>query len=524
MSVVDTLGKEVLVFDGATGTMLQALGLPAGHCPDAWCLERPDLVASVHKRYGEAGAQIVETNTFGATPVRLSRYGLQDRAGDINVAAVRIAREAMEGRTLVAGSMGPLGVLVDPLGDFSFDAAYNEFATQARAFREARPDFIIIETVGDLNEMRAAILACKDHAPGVRIIAQMTMSANGRTFTGTDPETAGLVLQSLGADIIGFNCSVGPETLVSAVERIHRVARVPVSVQPNAGMPVLQPDGKTAFPMGPEEFASYGPGLVAAGASIVGGCCGTTPEHIRCLRRAVEGLRPGREVGPLGRAFGLASRTGSLFINPGQPAAPVFIGGRIDPSRRDDIAADMREGGFSLVKKEAKEQVTAGAQVIAVSSSGPGLDEAAAMERAVRTVQRTVRVPVCLRSSSAAALEAGLKAFVGKALVGPFTLEKRTAESVLPVARRYGAAVIGLTIDEKGAPSPSRRLLETARRLVDTAAQHGIPSWDVVIEPAITSEESVNELGMIERELGCLTCRGVFAGLDMAVITPETAT
>jgi len=546
MNLGKRLEEEVLVFDGATGTMLQGLGLPAGHCPDAWCLEEPAMVASVHERYVEAGAQIVETNTFGATPVRLSHYGLQDRVRDINLAAVRIAREAVAGRAMVAGSMGPLGVMVEPLGDVSFDMAYREFAAQAGAFGEARPDFIIIETIGDLNEIRAAILACRDRAPGIKIIAQMTMGADGRTFTGTDPETTGLVLQSLGADVIGFNCSVGPDSLLGAIERIRRVARVPVSVQPNAGMPVLEPDGRTTFPMGPEEFASYGPGLVEAGAVIVGGCCGTTPDHIRCLRKAVEGLRPRRDPSPLGRAFGLASRTQSLFVvgRGGECAAPgaeratvgpdaagpacaatAVIGGRLDPSRREDLAADMREGRFSLFKKEAREQVAAGAQVLAISAGAPGMEEVSAMERAVRVAQRTVRVPLFLRSSSVEVLEAGLKAVVGKCLVGPLTPAHPRAEAVLAVARRYGAAVVGITIDDGGGPSFAGRLPETARRLVDAAVANGIPAWDVAIEPVIAvgedRAEALSKFGAIQRELGFRACSGAFEGLDRVVIDLE---
>lgn len=527
--------------------MLQALGLPPGHCPDAWCLERPDVVAAVHRQYVEAGAQIVETNTFGATPVRLSRYGLQDKVREINLAAVRIAREAVEGRALVAGSMGPLGVLVEPLGDFSFDRAYEEFAAQAKAFGEARPDFIIIETIGDLNEIRAAILACKDHAPGVRIIAQMTLSPNGRTFTGTDPETAGLVLESLGADVIGFNCSVGPEALVSAVERMSRVARVPISVQPNAGMPIVKPDGGTTFPMGPEEFASYGPRLIAAGASIVGGCCGTTPGHIRSLRRAVGGLRLHQAHGPLGQAFGISSRTQSLFVgerrssegdslarDPSEVSVPVVIGGRINASGREDLAADIKEGAFTLVKKEAKEQVAAGAQVVAVSVAAPGVDETAAMARAVRLIQRTVRVPVCISADSADALEAGLKAFVGKALVSWFSLEEGRAEAVLPLAKRYGAAVIGLTVAGKDTTSSAEHHLEIARRLVATAESYGIPRWDVVIDLALRGlqvQDILKTIRLIHDELGCRTCLGaadipfdlsaaISAGLDMVMIDP----
>ncbi|HEY8347713.1 MAG TPA: homocysteine S-methyltransferase family protein [Symbiobacteriaceae bacterium] len=545
---MELLGREVLVFDGAMGTMLQAQGLPPGACPDVWCLERPDAVAWVHRQYIEAGAQIVETNTFGANPLRLSHYGLEGKVKEINRAAVRIAREAAEGRALVAGSMGPLGALVEPLGELSFDEAYACFRAQAEAFREEPPDFIIIETIADLNELRAALLACKDAAPGIKVIAQITLDPSGRSFTGTDPETAGLVLQSLGADVVGFNCSVGPDLLVEAVERLARVVRVPISVQPNAGLPLLQPDGRTTFPMGPEEFASYGPRLVAAGASLVGGCCGTTPEHIRRLRSAVDGLKPRQQPGPLSSTLGLASRTRSVFFV--EENLPVVIGERINPTGRKLLAQDIREGTFTRVRQEAKRQVAAGAQVLDVNVGVPLIDEAAAMAKAVRVVQDAVDVPLCIDSSGASVLEAGLKACVGRPLVNSFSLEEGRAEAVLPLVKRYGAAVIGLTIDEKGIPSSAEQRLAIARRLVAKAEEYGIPRHDVVIDPlALTAgaqqaqaRETLKAIRWIREELGCRTSLGVSnisfglphrpflnavylsmaaaVGLDMAIVNP----
>ncbi|MGE5673000.1 MAG: homocysteine S-methyltransferase family protein, partial [Mycobacterium leprae] len=515
MNLMALLGKEVLVFDGATGTMLQSQGLPPGYCPDAWCLERPDAVAWVHRQYVAAGAQIVETNTFGATPVRLAHYGLADQCRAINLAAVRVAREAVGESALVAASMGPLGALVEPLGDLSFDQAVAEYAAQARALAEARPDFIIVETIADLNEMRAALLACREHAPAIPVIAQMTIDNSGRAFTGTDPETAALVLQSLGAAVIGFNCSVGPDLLVEAVARMARVARVPISVQPNAGLPLLQLDGTTHFPMGPEEFAAYGPKLVAAGAAIVGGCCGTTPEHIRQLRGAVEGLKPRTTPGPLSQVLGLASRTRSLFFTDDE--LPVAIGERINPTGRKLLSKDIKEGAFALVRREAKRQAEAGAKVLDVNVGVPLIDEAAAMKQAVRVVQEAVDLPLCLDSANADVLAAGLRAYVGKPLVNSFSLEEGRAEKVLPAVKRYGAAVLGLTIDEKGIPASAEQRLAIARRLVATAESYGIPRWDVVIDPLCLTagaqqaeaKETLKAIRLIREELGCATSLGI---------------
>jgi 5-methyltetrahydrofolate--homocysteine methyltransferase len=546
--LLDAIGREVLVFDGAMGTMLQSAGLPPGGCPDLWVLTHPEKVAAVHRAYVEAGAQIVETNTFGATPCRLSHYDAAHLVREVNVAAVRIAREAVAGRALVAASMGPLGLLIEPLGETSFDEAYAQFAAQARALYEARPDFIIIETIADLNELRAALLACKDCAPGIRVIAQITIDPGGRAFTGTDPANAALLLQAMGADIVGLNCSVGPQQMVEAVAAMARVARIPISCLPNAGLPLLQPDGRTVFPMGPEEFASWAPKLVEAGASLVGGCCGTTPGHIRRVRAAVEGMKPGKPREPLHHLLGLSSRTQTLFC--GEQNLPVIIGERINPTGRKLLTADIKEGRFQLVRKEAREQVAAGAQMLDVNVGVPLIDEAAAMERAIQVVQEAVDVPLVIDSPDPRALEAGLKRYCGRALVNSFSGEPERIERVLPLAKRYGAAVIGLCLDGGGIPASARQRLEIARRLVREAEAAGIRPQDVVIDclalPAGADQSSAREtlkaIRMVKEELGCLTSLGVSnvsfglpqrpflnaafllmclsAGLDMAIINP----
>lgn len=547
-ALLDLLGREVLVFDGAMGTMLQNSGLPAGACPDLWVLTDPDKVGAVHRAYVDAGAQIVETNTFGATPCRLAHYDAAHLVRDVNVAAVRVAREAVQGRALVAASMGPLGLLIEPLGETTFDEAYREFAAQARALHEAQPDFIIIETIADLNELRAAVLACKDHAPGIKIIAQMTIDPNGRAFTGTDPAGAALVLQNLGADVVGLNCSVGPEEMVKAVAEMARVARIPISVLPNAGLPLLQLDGTTTFPMGPDEFAAWAPKLVAAGASIVGGCCGTTPEHIRRVRAAVEGLKPGKPSQPLHHVLGISSRVRTLFL--AESNLPVIIGERINPTGRKLLTKDIREGQFALVRKDAKEQVAAGAQMLDVNVGVPLIDEAAAMAQAIRVVQDAVDVPLVIDSPDPLALEAGLKAYCGRALLNSVSGEQERIEQVLPLAKRYGAAVVGLTLDNDGIPASAQKRFEIAKRLVREAEAVGLSAQDLVIDclalPAGADQSSAREtlraIQMVKEELGCRTSLGVSnvsfglpqrhflnavylnmavtVGLDMAIINP----
>lgn len=547
MDLKEMLGRDVLVFDGAMGTQLQSRGLPAGGCPELWNLERPEAIRAVHADYVAAGAQILETNTFGALPCRLAHYGLQHRVQEINAAAVRIAREAAAGRALVAASVGPTGLLIEPLGETSFQEAYDNYAAQAAALGEAQPDLIIIETIADLNELRAAVMACKEQAPGIPVLAQMTIDPSGRAFTGTDPATAVVVLQALGADMVGLNCSVGPDVMVAAVQEMARVARVPISVQPNAGMPLLQPDGRTTFPLGPEAFAAYMPRLVAAGASLVGGCCGTTPEHIRRVRAAVQGLAPGRP-GPLAGVTAFASRTRSLFLL--ERNLPVVIGEKINPTGRKLLSKDIAEGKFQRVRDEAKAQAAAGAHMLDVNVGVPGIDEPAAMYRAVTTVQEVTDLPLCIDAPGAAILEAGLRAYVGKALLNSFSGEPERLEQVLPLARRWGAGVIGLCLDEGGIRTGAQQRLAIARRLVEAALQAGIHRSDIVIDvlslPAgaeqAAARETLKAIRLVKEELGVATSLGVSnvsfglpnrgwlnaqfltmaltAGLDMAIINP----
>ena len=326
------------IFDGAMGTMLQAGGLKPGACPELMNIDAPEVVRAIHEEYIAAGATIIETNTFGASRLKLAHYGLENRMEEINAAAVRIAKEAAGTRAKVAGSMGPTGRFIEPLGDLGFEEAYEGFREQAKALADAGADYLIIETCIDIQEMRAALLAAKE-VTDLPIICQLSYSEDGRTVTGTDPESAAVILDGLGADVIGVNCSLGPEELVPVVKTLATSCRAPISVQPNAGMPFLK-DGKTCFPMGPEEFGTWGPKLLAAGATYLGGCCGTTPAHIKALAESVRGLaEPARAQGR--RLLKLASRSRTVTIDRDLPT--VLIGERINPTGRKKLAAEIKE-------------------------------------------------------------------------------------------------------------------------------------------------------------------------------------
>lgn len=280
------LEEGIILFDGAMGTMLQREGLEAGQCPEEWNLLFPEKIKGVHQAYGAAGADVVETNTFGGNRIRLEHYNLGDRVAEINRKAVELAREAVGQGVFVAAAVGPLGKYLAPVGEVTEEEAFAIFAEQVKALAAGGPDLILIETMADLAEIRCAIKAARSVCP-LPIVAQMTFTEKGRTIFGVTPEEAARRLAELGVDAVGVNCTLGPEDIIAIVERLAKAIPLPVSVQPNAGVPVLEEGEKIVYPVGPKEFALWGRRLVSAGARLIGGCCGTTPEHIASLRRTL---------------------------------------------------------------------------------------------------------------------------------------------------------------------------------------------------------------------------------------------
>ena len=420
------------IFDGAMGTMLQAGGLKPGACPELMNIEHPDVVKSIHEAYIKAGSTIIETNTFGASTIKLEHYGLADRMTELNTAAVKIAKSAAGERAKVAGSMGPTGRFIQPLGDLDFEAAYQVFYEQSQALAAAGVDYFIIETCIDIQEMRAALLAAKEAAPKIPVICQLSYSEDGRTVTGTDPQSAAVILAAMGADIIGVNCSLGPEQLVPIVKTLAENCQVPISVQPNAGMPYLD-NGETKFPMGAVEFGTWGRKLVEAGASFLGGCCGTTPEHIKELAKNVKNLaEPVRHN--IKRQLMLASRSKTVVIDKDLPTR--LIGERINPTGRKKLAAEIREGSLLSVKKEAVNQTKAGAHLLDVNMGVGGIDQAAAMKRAISEISQISDAPLAIDTGDAKALEAGLRAYPGRALINSVSAEKDRLRDFLPLDRK----------------------------------------------------------------------------------------
>lgn len=509
--LVSLLRERILILDGAMGTMLQNSGMAPGECPELYGINNPQVLSAIHYDYIEAGANIIQTNTFGANALKLKEFGLEDKVAEINTEAVKIAKETAKGKAFVAASIGPTGKLLTPFGDATFDDLFNAFSEQMMACEKAGADLISIETMTDIGEMRAALAAAK-YSTRLPVIAHMTYENDGRTMMGTDPLTALIILEAFQPLAIGANCSGGAKELLPIIEKLNLHTSVFLSVEPNAGLPSLV-DGITVFPDTPEEMAEYALLLRNAGANIIGGCCGTTPLHIKAIANAVRGLSPVKRNNPALRGF--ASRTNHVLIGSNYPLS--LIGERINPTARKKLAEDIKNGQMQMVIDEAKNQVQHGAAMLDVNMGVPGIDEKAAMANAVLAVQGAVDAPISIDSTNVEAIEAGLKNFVGRPLINSTTAEDKNLERILPLAKKYGAAVLGLCIDEKGIPNTAEERLEVARKIYRRAKEYGLRDEDIYIDSLVKTAsaeqsqvmETIKSLSLIKKELNVGTVLGV---------------
>lgn len=500
-------GKRHLLFDGGMGTMLQAAGLKAGAAPELLNLSDRQAIERVHAAYVEAGAEVITTNTFGANALKL---GDAAQVEEVYAAAVAAARAA--GARYVAGDIGPLGALLRPLGTVSFDEAYREFARMARAAEEAGADLIVIETMTDLAEMRAAVLAVKEQTC-LPIFATMTFEADGRTFLGTPPEVAAVTLDALGADVIGINCSLGPAEIHPFVQRMLGVTAKPVMVQANAGLPHVE-DGQTVYSIGPEEYAAAVAEMVTDGVGVIGGCCGTTPAYTELLARIVAGHTPQTRTVRSDFTCASAQRLARLAEGTRQVAV---IGERLNPTGKKRLQAALRAGDMDYVVGQGISQQEQGADALDVNVGLPGLDEPATMERVSEQLQANVVLPLQFDSTEPAAIEAAVRRYAGKPIINSVNGSAESLASVLPLAAHYGCNVIGLTLDEQGIPETAEARLKIAERIVREAEHWGVGRERILIDCLVMTvstnqhqaQEILRAVQLVHDRLGVRCALGV---------------
>ena len=462
--------NEPLLCDGSLGVLLQQRGLPPGERPETWNLTRPETMMGIHREYAEAGAQVMSANTFGANRLHYAAGGafsLEDiiRAGIAN--AKQLDR-------YVAMDIGSTGKLLKPLGDLCFEEAVDIFREAGALGAEAGADFFFIETMTDLLEIKAAVLGLKEAAPELPIFVSFTLEENGRLLTGATPAAAAVMLEGLGVAALGLNCCAGPGRIKQALPGILAVTHLPVIAQPNAGLPVIR-DGVTQFDLSPDDFAEQMMELLAMGAGILGGCCGTTPAHIRALTQRCKSIKIAPRAPLPHPVISSAARVVAFH-------RPVIIGERINPTGKPTFQKHLREGNWDYILDEAVSQAQAGAQVLDVNVGLPGIDEGAAMLQAVTRIQQATALPLQIDSSDPAVLEAALGCYQGKALVNSVNGKEESMRAVFPLVKKYGGAVVALLLDEDGIPETVEGRLAIAERIAARAAQYGLGKRDLLFD------------------------------------------
>lgn len=470
-----------IILDGAMGTGLMKAGMPVDACTEEWALAHPEAVIAIQKDYVEAGAQIVYAPTFGANRIKLKEYGLEDRIEEFNKELVAVSKRAVDGNALVAGDMTMTGQIPYPVGDVPFETFVEVYKEQAKYLVEAEVDLIVVETMMSMQECRAAVLAIREVCD-LPIMATLTYNEDGRTLYGTPPEVAINVLQSLGVDAVGVNCSTGPEGMVPIVEKMAEYATVPLIAKPNAGLPELE-GMETVYRMTPEEFARTGKKLIEAGASLVGGCCGTTPAHVKALAGAVKGM-PIRKPLSVHRRVLTSERA---MIEVKLDGNFLVVGERINPTGKKALQAELREGKLDMVRKFAMEQEAAGAALLDINTGMNGIDEMAMTKEVIYEVSSTVDCPLVLDTSHIDVMEEALRIYPGRALINSISYESEKCDAMLSLAKKYGAMFILLPLSDAGLPKDNAEKTEVLEKIYDKAISMGIAHEDIIVDGLVTT-------------------------------------
>lgn len=498
---------RIYFFDGAMGSMLQARGLKLRQVPESLNLTNPELVSAIHTEYAQAGADFITANTFGANRFKLEKAGLNVR--EVIQAGLKLARDSAK-NSFVALDIGPTGRVIAPLGDASFGEVYEAVTEMVIAGRDFC-DVILLETFTDLYELKAAVLAAAENS-SLPVFATMSFDASGKTFFGAGVESVAATLEGFGVSALGVNCSLGPAQLVPIVERLCAVSHIPVMVQPNAGLPVMK-DGVTHYDVTPEEFAEISCEFAKMGVQILGGCCGTTPEHIAMMKKAVQKT--------LTHSITRKVPDDTVICSPSKVVKFgkkfVVIGERLNPTGKKKLQQALRSGDMDYILREAVKQQDQNADILDLNAGLPDIDEPAVLTKALTEIQGIVNLPVQIDSSDHKALESAARLYNGKPLLNSVNGKPESLEHVLPIAKKYGACVLGLTLDEHGIPETAEQRLEIARRIVSEAEKLGIPRRNILIDClTLTASaqqklvpETLKAIRLVKAELGVKTILGL---------------
>lgn len=496
------LRTKRLYFDGGFGTVLQGMGLKSGEAPETWNITHPDEVTGVHRAYIEAGSNIITTNTFGVNRDKYENYA------ELISAALDCAENAVGGsEAYIALDIGPTGRMLEPLGDLSFEEAVSIFASNVRAAAD-RADLIIIETMNDCLETKAAVIAAKENS-SLPIFVTNVYDRSGKLMTGADPAAMTAMLEGLGVDATGMNCSFGPDVMLEIIDRFTESSSLPLIANPNAGLPLVE-DGKTVYDISAEEFADYMVRLAEKGVTVLGGCCGTTPEYIAATVRKTSSI-PFRAPVEKNKTV-VSSYTHAVEV----ADSPILIGERINPTGKPKLKEALRSGDFNYILNEGVRQSEAGAHILDVNVGLPEIDEAETMKKAVSALQAVTDTPLQLDSSSPAVLERAMRIYNGKALINSVNGEEESMNSVFPLVKKYGGTVIALTMDKSGIPESAEARLEIAERIARRAAEYGIKKKDILVDPLCLTVSSDSRSALVTlhalrllRERGFKTSLGV---------------
>ncbi len=509
--IKNLLTRKIIILDGATGTELQKKGMPAGVCPELWCLKNQNIIKEIHTSYLQAGAQIIYTCTFGANRFKLNQYGSIDNIRQINRQLARMAKQTAGNKALVAGDIGPTGLFIEPFGQLSFAEAVNAFREQALGLIEGGCNLIVIETMIDIQEARAALLAVKE-IKDIFTIASMTYEKDGHTLNGTDPVSALITLQSLGADAVGCNCSTGPEKMVEFIAAMKPYATVPLIAKPNAGVPRLE-EGKTIFDMDAGAFAAFGRKLAAAGANMLGGCCGTTPAHIKKLAQITAHIKP---KAPRRKSIAaLSSARGFLHIGENHPL--LIVGERINPTGKKLFQQELLEGKTSILRRMAVDQEKQGANLLDVNVGQPGIDEIETIKTAIGLLTTVSKLPLVIDSARIETIEAALRIYPGRMLINSISGEKEKIKRLLPLAAKYGAMFILLPLTDGEIPSTAKKRQGIIRHVFQTAKKYGFTKDDFVVDGLVmaiasdtqAAKETLNTIRWCKESFKCKTILGL---------------